>query len=388
MGRPYASTWSEIESKRLNSSCSKQDHEFTTIESQRIRITKSTEKTHEDTIADRGHVSMAHNNMVHKSISMLKQWNPSSKSGNGPRFGQAENETILSMWYCNSHNNTSCCSNTTAIQNSTDQTRLKCKNHITSHVNHKTSAAHFRIGSYPQNFQQQWKSRSYISFNIGMMKRTSPELWLLHDILLDSEKDRWLKNTHAPDASECNTLSTQHIEDCKVGIEEWLMQNFGLRKDFGSENYQIHQLVLQSHPLPQREARTSIVEPSVIKPTNVTNCPRQVHQPQHNHGQTGLKKINHVEVVGNIIAGDFHKTCGTRQSATTGGGYFDTKGSFTGDRWTKLTLLVNIMTHTTFTHSNLSVSSAVVSLSFSSMSKRARGCFATSASAKQKPVHC
>ena len=37
-----------------------------------------------------------------------------------------------------------------------------------------------------------------------------------------------------------------------------------------------------------------------------------------------------------------------------------TKGSFTGDRWTQLTLQVNIMTHTTFTQINLSVSSAVV----------------------------
>ena len=46
------------------------------------------------------------------------------------------------------------------------------------------------------------------------------------------------------------------------------------------------------------------------------------------------------------------------------------KGSFTEDRWTQLTLLVNIMTHTTATQSNLSVSSAVVSL-FSSMDKRA-----------------
>ena len=42
-----------------------------------------------------------------------------------------------------------------------------------------------------------------------------------------------------------------------------------------------------------------------------------------------------------------------------------TKGSFTGDRWTKLTLLVNIMTHTTLTQSKLSVSSAVVNPLFS-----------------------
>ena len=58
-----------------------------------------------------------------------------------------------------------------------------------------------------------------------------------------------------------------------------------------------------------------------------------------------------------------------------------TKGSFTGDRWTHLTLLVNIAI--TFTHRNLSVSSAVVNRFFSRMSKRAREYSATSVSAKQ-----
>ena len=64
-----------------------------------------------------------------------------------------------------------------------------------------------------------------------------------------------------------------------------------------------------------------------------------------------------------------------------------TKRSFTRDRWTRVTLLVNIMTHTKFTQSNMLTSSAV-NLLFSSMSKRARASFATWASAKQKPVHC
>ena len=44
------------------------------------------------------------------------------------------------------------------------------------------------------------------------------------------------------------------------------------------------------------------------------------------------------------------------------------------------------MTHTTFDQNNLSVSSAIVMSSFLSMSKRARDCFAASASAKQRPV--
>ena len=65
-----------------------------------------------------------------------------------------------------------------------------------------------------------------------------------------------------------------------------------------------------------------------------------------------------------------------------------TKESFTGDRWTHLTLLVKIMTHTTFTQSYVSVSSAFGNPFFSSMSEHAGESVATSASAKQKQVHC
>ena len=46
------------------------------------------------------------------------------------------------------------------------------------------------------------------------------------------------------------------------------------------------------------------------------------------------------------------------------------------------------MSHTTFTQSNLSVSSAVVNPLFSSMGKRAGEYFAVSACAKQQPIHC
>ena len=64
------------------------------------------------------------------------------------------------------------------------------------------------------------------------------------------------------------------------------------------------------------------------------------------------------------------------------------KGSLTRDRWTQLALLVNIMSHTRYAQSNLSVSSANVNPLFSIMSKRTGECFAASASAKQKPVRC
>ena len=118
----------------------------------------------------------------------------------------------------------------------------------------------------------------------------------------------------------------------------------------------------------------------------MTNCPKQVHQSQQSHGRTNhcLKQIIHDKVIGNILAWDIHKTCGTQQSTTIGGGYFST----TRIRWAELTILVNIMTRNTFTRSNLSVCSAVVNPSFSSMSKRAGESFAASASSKQKPVHC
>ena len=46
------------------------------------------------------------------------------------------------------------------------------------------------------------------------------------------------------------------------------------------------------------------------------------------------------------------------------------------------------MVQNTLPQSNLSVSIAVVNPSFSSVSKRAGESFATSAGAKQKPVHC
>ena len=63
-------------------------------------------------------------------------------------------------------------------------------------------------------------------------------------------------------------------------------------------------------------------------------------------------------------------------------------GSLTGDRWTQLTLLDNIMTHTTVTQRNSTVSSAIVNPLFSTMSKRAGEYFASSVSGKNKQFHC
>ena len=54
--------------KRVNSSCSKQDHQSIFVESQRIRLLKSTQKIQKDHNSDRGHVSMSHCHMVHTPI--------------------------------------------------------------------------------------------------------------------------------------------------------------------------------------------------------------------------------------------------------------------------------------------------------------------------------
>ena len=61
-----------------------------------------------------------------------------------------------------------------------------------------------------------------------MRIRTLPELRPLLDILLDSEKERWLNHTLTPEASENKTFNTcvNHIEDYKVGTEGRLVQNF------------------------------------------------------------------------------------------------------------------------------------------------------------------
>ena len=46
-------------------------------------------------------------------------------------------------------------------------------------------------------------------------------------------------HTWTPGASEGNTLNTcaTHSEDCKVGTEDWLVQNSELSKDFNFVNY-------------------------------------------------------------------------------------------------------------------------------------------------------
>ena len=81
LGKTCASDWSKIQTKRLHSSCSKQDHEKIIIDWQRIRTTKRKETTHQGHIVDRGEVSMSLYNMVHRPISMLSAHVAMDKDG-------------------------------------------------------------------------------------------------------------------------------------------------------------------------------------------------------------------------------------------------------------------------------------------------------------------
>ena len=65
------------------------------------------------------------------------------------------------------------------------------------------------------------------------------------------------------------------------------------------------------HHLTKVTRTATIVEPSLIESITVPNCPRHVHQPQHNHGRMdhGLKQINHGKVVGNMLAGSEYHNC-------------------------------------------------------------------------------
>ena len=57
------------------------------------------------------------------------------------------------------------------------------------------------------------------------------------------------------------------------------------------------------------------MEPSVIEPTCVTKCPKQVHQSQRNH--CGMDQFDHGKVVGNTIGGTIPLTHGIKQIINT-----------------------------------------------------------------------
>ena len=90
----------------------------------------------------------------------------------------------------------------------------------------------------------------------------------------------------------------------------------GLKKDFTLAKYKIHRSSCYAPSSNESDQDDFDHEALLIEPTNVTNCNKLVHRPQHNHGRTdhGLKQINHGKIIGNILAGDIHKTCLTHQN--------------------------------------------------------------------------
>ena len=164
------------------------------------------------------------------------------------------------------------------------------------------------------------QDRSHISSNISVMIKTLSESWLPHVGFRDSATVRGPNHTCTAGASESKTSSTgeEHTEDCKVGAEDWPVQNFELSKDSTIANCQIHKTAFKRRHHPMKATRTtSTSEPSLIEPTNLTTCLKQVLQSQRNHGR--MDQINRGKVIRNFMGGDIPKICGTHQSTTIRG---------------------------------------------------------------------
>ena len=334
---------------------SKPDHQNIIIESQRNRSTKSQEKTHH--IADRKQVSMSHFNTVHKPFSRSQNnGNPSSKRCNGSRLEWVENETILSLWYDDDQwNNSFCFSNTTSTQNPTYHTRLKCNNHIKHNIFRRT---HFRIvftiktintnGSRDLDFLQDW----YEDEDFAGVVASSRYL------------TRFGEGPMGQSYAHFRHLRKQHLEFVRRAHR--ILHSYGWR-------------------LARAELRTDEHAPS----TNEGNeddfdygaLIDRVYQ-RDQVSQTSSTITAQAWSYGPTRSwGSGWQYCGWGHSQNLW--LLKTEGSFTR---TQMTLLVNIMTRTTLTQSNLTVSSVVVNPLFSGMSKRAGEYVATSASARQKPV--
>ena len=147
--------------------------------------------------------------------------------------------------------------------------------------------------------------------------KTLPESWLPRERFGDLAEVRWLNqisNQGAPERTTSN-MCEEHTEGCKVGAEDWLVQNVGRSKDSTIGNCQIGQtaVFMPYHPT-KVMMTTSIVEPSLIEPTCVTKCPEQVHHSQHNHGRKD--QFDHGKVVGNIVGGSVPKFLGSNRAST------------------------------------------------------------------------
>ena len=184
---------------------------------------------------------MSHDNMVHKVVSFSNE----QLNCIGQRLALVENESIVSMLHGNQQNNTPCWSNTIATI---------------------TFSPHIRFG-----FLHQWKTRFYTSSTRGMKIKTLSVSWFPREKFRNSAEDRWLNHTFTSGASEgkTSTTCTKHNEDCKVGAEDWLAQNFELSNDFT--------LAKLPYLSDSSVSAPSTNEGDEEEPTNVTNCPGLVH---------------------------------------------------------------------------------------------------------------
>ena len=126
---------------------------------------------------------------------------------------------------------------------------------------------------------------SYISSNSGMEIRTLPESRLPRDILLDTEKDLWPNHTVTPGFLESKVSRTcaTHVEECKVGVDDLIAQQYALNIDFALANSQIHQTAVFMPHSPTVTQTTSILEPSWIGTISVTDCRKQVQKKKKTH---------------------------------------------------------------------------------------------------------
>ena len=214
-----------------------------------------------------------------------------------------QNETTTSMWHVDYRDTTSCWSNTT--QNHTDHTRFELQESHQTYVIHNTFQLPF---CFPSKVEHPWKSRSHAF----IQKWYGDEDFLLESsLILDTEKDRWPNHMFTDGTFERKPSRTyaKHVEDCKVGAEDLIAQKFELNTDLTLEHFQIHQTAVFMHHPPTATQTTSIMNPSWIETISVPMCPKQVHQPQHNHGRAdhGPRQMSHGNFIGNILAWDIRR---------------------------------------------------------------------------------
>ena len=129
----------------MNSSCSKKRSCGQIIESQRMPMPKSTEKSHKYHIADRGHVSLSHYNVVHNPIFI-------PQAVKSPATRVAINK-VWDKWRMKQFPVCGMLIDATVL--------LVGHNSTTSHITTLTTHLSFSFFLTPQHIERQWKSRTY-----------------------------------------------------------------------------------------------------------------------------------------------------------------------------------------------------------------------------------